>query len=108
LIFVAGFFWGWGGALATAAGALGAVGLLWLFSPLIVGHWVGQRLALLGYAVASLPLLIGGTLLIVLVARLLALIPCVGVVMAGMIYLVSFALALGSFWVGRRERGVAV
>lgn len=107
LIFLAGFFWGWSGALLTAGGALGLAGLLWLFSPLIVGHWVGQQLAALGYQVGPVARLIGGTLLIVLVARLFALIPCVGIVMAGMIYLLSFALALGSFWLGRSRVGVS-
>lgn len=107
LVFLAGFFWGWGGALAAAAGAFGGLGLLWLFSPLITGHWIGQRLAALGYPLAPLPLLIIGTLAIVLLARLLALIPCVGMVMAGMLYLVSFALTLGSLGVGRRSPAYA-
>lgn len=83
---------------------IGAVLLLWLLSPLLTGLWVGQKLvAFTGRWTNELGALLIGVLAIVLVARLFSVIPCVGAVVAGLIYLLSFALALGSLIVSRRQ-----
>jgi hypothetical protein len=87
---------------------LGAMSLLWLFSPLIPGYWVGQRLAQLGYQIGPLPALLSGVLLIVLVVRVISIIPCLGTLVAGVIYLICFALTLGSLIVGRRQPSTPV
>jgi uncharacterized membrane protein len=47
---------------------------------------------------------LAGVLAIVVAARLLSVIPCVGVLAAGLIYLVSFALTLGGIILARRGR----
>ncbi|MFN8487181.1 MAG: hypothetical protein U0350_06275 [Caldilineaceae bacterium] len=83
---------------------IGAVLLLWLLSPLLTGLWVGQKLvAFTGRWTNELGALLIGALSIVLVARLISVIPCVGPVVAGLIYLLSFALALGGLIVSRRQ-----
>jgi cytoskeletal protein CcmA (bactofilin family) len=106
LVILAAIFWGLPGALAASSFLLGAAGLLWILSPLFTGYWLGHLLADRGYALGELVALLVGTLTIVLVARLLALIPCLGVLLAGLIYLITFALALGGI-IRARRRGAA-
>ncbi len=96
-------FWGIGGAVAVTAFTFGALGLLWMLSPLIIGYWLGRFLRERGYIQSDLLALIAGTLIVVLVARLLAPIPCVGALGAGVIYLVSFVLMLGGWILTRRQ-----
>jgi hypothetical protein len=51
----------------------------------------------------ELPRLLVGIAVIVLVARVLTVIPCVGDLAFQAIYLASFALAVGSWFVARRR-----
>jgi cytoskeletal protein CcmA (bactofilin family) len=108
LVFLVGIFWGWLAAGALFALLFGVTGLLWLFSPLVSGYWVGRRLAMLGYQVDPLAALIVGALVIVLVARVVSLIPYLGPLVAGVIYMVSFALTLGSLIAAQRQRQALV
>jgi hypothetical protein len=105
LTFLAGLFWGW--LLGSAIMLLfifGLVALLWLLSPIVTGLWVGRKLAhLTGGVDGELPRLLVGIAIIVLVARLLTVIPCVGDLAYLMIYLVSFALMVGSWILARRR-----
>lgn len=102
LVLLGVLFWGWfpGGASFSAI-AFGLLGVGWLLSPVFVGTWIGQRmLDLLNLEPDSplrgeLPMLLLGTLSVVLVASLIAVVPCVGPVAARLIYLLTFALALG-------------
>ena len=104
LVILAGLFWGWFVALATFAFLFGAIVLLWFFSPLLTGLWVGRKVAeRTDRITGTLTTLLVGALLIVLVARLFSVIPFVGVLIAAVIYLFSFALALGGMWVSRRQ-----
>ncbi len=104
LVILAGLFWGWFVALATFAFLFGAIMLLWFFSPLLTGLWVGRKVAeRTDRITGTLTTLLVGALLIVLVARLFSVIPFVGVLIAAVIYLFSFALALGGMWVSRRQ-----
>jgi len=59
-----------------------------------------------GRLTGTLATLLIGALSLVLVARLISVIPCVGGVVAALIYLLSFALALGGIVVSRRQRMV--
>jgi len=104
LIILAGLFWGWFVAVVMAAFLLGAILLLWFLSPLLTGLWVGRKVAArTDRFTGTLATLIVGALLIALTARLLSAVPCVGVLLAALIYLASFALALGGLFVSRRQ-----
>jgi len=88
LIVLVWIFWGTFPALVMALFLLGALALVWLFSPLITGLWLGQRIvAQTGRETTAIITLLVGVLLIVVIGR----IPIVG----GLVYLVSFVLALG-------------
>jgi cytoskeletal protein CcmA (bactofilin family) len=104
LVFAASIFWGF---LPGGAGALaflyGGLTLLWIASPLVTGLWLGQQiLSRAGRQSTPLVALLVGTVLIVVIARLLALIPCLGILTYGVIYLASFALAAGGLLLSRR------
>ncbi|NJN78272.1 MAG: hypothetical protein HC803_08035 [Saprospiraceae bacterium] len=75
LVVIAAIFWGFAAAAATAFFLLGAVGLLWILSPLFAGYWVGRLLSERGYVQGPLLALLAGALVIVLVARIFSLIP---------------------------------
>ncbi len=111
LAFLAGLFWGWfSGGLVVLAFLLGLAALLWLLSPLVTGLWLGRQLApYVGLpAGESLLALALGVAVIVLVSRVLGAVPCVGVLVAGTIYLLSFALAVGGLFLSwRGQRGQA-
>ncbi|MCX6044610.1 MAG: hypothetical protein NT075_05810 [Chloroflexi bacterium] len=82
--------------------------LLWFFSPLLTGLWLGRKLVANAGSYSSrlsgtLATLLTGALAIVLVARLIGTIPFVGLLVAALIYLLSFALALGGMIVSRRQ-----
>jgi cytoskeletal protein CcmA (bactofilin family) len=99
-----GIFWGWAGAVAVALLILSVVTLLWLLSPLLAGYWLGDLLLARGHASSRLLALLAGVLLIVLVARLVAIVPCIGVLTASVIYLLSFVMALGGLILTRRQQ----
>lgn len=107
LVLLAAIFWGIAGALAAASFLLGAAGLLWILSPLITGYWLGGFLRARGYVTGELVALWVGTLAIVILARVLLLIPCVGALAAGLLYLASFVLAVGGLFLARRRAGAA-
>lgn len=103
IIVLVALFWGWSGALAAATFLFGALGVLWLFSPVLTGYWLGQQLAARGLVASGLLATVAGALVIVLVARLVAIVPCVGTLIAGVIYLLSFAVALGGIILQQRQ-----
>lgn len=99
LIFLARLFWGWyPGAVGVLTFAFGLLSLLWLFSPLISGYWLGHLMAgAVGGSPHPLPTTLVGIGAIVVVARVIGLVPCAGeLVMAG-IYLSSLVCAVGGF-----------
>jgi cytoskeletal protein CcmA (bactofilin family) len=102
LVLVAAIFWGWLGAAAVLLLLLGGVGVLWLLSPVVTGYWVGRQLHGRGYLASPLWAFVTGALLIVLAARLLSVVPCVGALAAGVIYLLSFAITLGGWFKARQ------
>jgi cytoskeletal protein CcmA (bactofilin family) len=105
LVFLAGLFWGWfPGGVVTFAFLFGLFGLIWLISPVITGLWLGRKLFdLLGWRGGDLPALLTGIALIVLTARVLGQIPCAGALVYLVLYLLSFALAVGAWIVARRQ-----
>lgn len=107
LVLLGAIFWGVPGALAAASFLLGAVGLLWILSPLLTGFWLGGSLRARGYVTGELVALWAGALAIVILARVLLLIPCVGPLAAGLLYLASFVLAVGGLIQARRRASVA-
>ncbi|MCC6456745.1 MAG: polymer-forming cytoskeletal protein [Caldilineaceae bacterium] len=105
LTFLAVIFWGWfPGAVIMLTFIFGLAALVWLLSPVITGLWVGRKLAqATGVVEGDLPSLLLGILVIVLVGRLLTVIPCIGDLAFQLIYLASFALAVGSWFLARRN-----
>lgn len=108
LVFLAGLVWGWfPGSLAMFAFLFGLIGVVWLISPVLTGLWLGRKLSEVGGAVTGdLPAMLLGIVTIVLAARLLALIPCAGGLASLAIYLLSFALAVGSWLMVQRRKRV--
>ncbi|MBX3049851.1 MAG: hypothetical protein KF753_00180 [Caldilineaceae bacterium] len=96
LVVLLWIFWGTFPALVMAFFLIGGLALIWLFSPLITGLWLGQRI--LGQAgregTLTVALLVG-VLLIVIVGR----VPIVG----WLVYFLSFALALGGILRSRQS-----
>jgi hypothetical protein len=107
LVLLFAIFWGWAGAIPVALLSFGAITLLWMLSPLFAGYWLGNQLAARGYVAARLPAFLAGTLLIVLVARVVTVVPCVGVLTSSVIYLLSFVMALGGLVLTRRQTAQA-
>jgi hypothetical protein len=103
--FLAGLFWGWfPGSLIVVMFVLGLVALIWLLSPLLTGLWVGRKIGEWTGAVdGELPRLLVGIATIVLAARILAVIPCIGDLAFQVIFLGSFVLAVGSWFLARRH-----
>jgi cytoskeletal protein CcmA (bactofilin family) len=92
-------FWGWFSALIMFIFLFGILSLLWLFSPLVTGLWLGQRIMERSDGSSSLQIiLLVGVLLIVVLGR----VPLLGWV----IYLISFIFALGSLIQMARRRRV--
>jgi len=94
LVFVVALFWGFGPALLLFLFLFSTLALLWIFSPLITGLWLGRR-----FTENQLAALILGTLGLALIAR----IPILG----WFIYLISFILALGAIIAARGQGGSA-
>lgn len=105
-VVLSAIFWGWLGGLLAATFLFGAIGLLWFLSPLLAGAWIGRWLAGRGYVASALPALVAGVLVIVLLARLVSLVPCFGPLTVSVIYLLSYALALGGLILARRGIGI--
>jgi hypothetical protein len=98
LVFLTWLFWGWGAAILAFIFLFSFAGLVWLFSILATGLWLGRWLArVANWNLSDLWSVIIGVLIIAAVIRLLALIPCVGVLAGGLIYAISFALVTGAW-----------
>ncbi len=105
LVFLTWLFWGWGAALLAFIFLFSFAGLIWIFSILVTGLWLGRWLSrTANWNLSDLWSVIIGVLIIALVIRLLALIPCVGVLAGGLVYMISFALVTGA-WI---RHGVVV
>ncbi|RME65445.1 MAG: hypothetical protein D6790_01830 [Caldilineae bacterium] len=86
---VVGVFWGVFPAIVTGVFLLGGVILLWVFSPLVTGFWLGRQITeRMGGNLGVTTALLLGVLLIVVLGRL----PVLGF----LIYLLSFVLTLGA------------
>ncbi len=96
LVVLTWIFWGTLPALLMFSFLAGSLALVWVFSPLITGLWLGQRIVgQAGRATSVTIALLIGVLLIVVVGR----IPFIG----WLVYLASFALALGGVLRSRRQ-----
>ncbi len=109
LVFVLVAFWGWfPGGVAMFAFLFGLLALLWFFSPLITGLWVGRRVAAITHIpLDPLPMLLIGVVIIVLVGRILGAVPFVGELTYRVLYLLSLAFALGGLILSRRGKVVS-
>ena len=88
LVIFTAAFWGVIPAVAMFIFLVAAAALVWFFSPLLTGYWLGEKIGeRLGADHAPVTLLLMGALLIVILGR----IPILGWV----VYLLSFVLALG-------------
>jgi hypothetical protein len=88
LVVIMAIFWGIFPAIVLFAFLFGSLALLWFFSPLVTGLWLGQRIVGTSSGERSLLVtLLLGLALIVLLGR----IPILG----WLIYLISFVLAFG-------------
>lgn len=95
LVVLVWIFWGTFSALTMAFFLLGTLALVWMLSPLVTGLWLGQRIvAQAGRETTLTVALLVGVLLIVVIGR----VPFIG----WLVYLISFALALGGVLRSRR------
>ncbi len=83
-----GFFWGIGVALLTGGFVILLLILIWVFSPLVVGMWVGRRFS---------PQPFGALLVGIAVIAVFSRLPLVGLGISGM----TFLAALGALILGR-------
>ncbi len=101
LVFLMVFFWGILPGIVLGVFLFVALTLIWIFSPLVTGFWLGKWLVgATGRNMAVWPTLVVGIILLVLLGR----VPFLGY----FIYLVSFLFALGGLWLSRRSGEVAV
>ena len=105
LVFLAALIWNWfPGGVVMFAFTFGISVLVWLLSPVVTGLWLGRKLAAAtGWVHSELASLLLGVATIVLIGRVVSLVPCVGELAFLAIYLVSFALAVGSLLMARRR-----
>ncbi len=88
LVLGIGFFWGIGVALLTGGFVILLLILIWVFSPLVVGMWVGRRFS---------PQPFGALLVGIAVIAVFSRLPLVGLGISGM----TFLAALGALILGR-------
>ncbi len=101
LVVLVWIFWGTFSALTMAFFLLGTLALVWMLSPLVTGLWLGQRIVERAGSETTLTVaLLVGVLLIVVIGR----VPFIG----WLVYLLSFALALGGVLRSRRMAQVAL
>lgn len=88
LVFVVWLLWGWFSGLIVFIFLFGVLALLWLFSPIVTGLWLGRRiLRQVDQPASLLTAMFAGVLVIVVLGR----VPVLG----WLIYLISFVFALG-------------
>ncbi len=88
LVFLVWLLWGWFSGLIIFIFLFGILALLWSFSPIITGVWLGRRIIQQTDRSASLLIaMLVGVLLIVVLGR----VPLLG----WLVYLLSFIFALG-------------
>lgn len=97
LVALVAIFWGAFPAVVMFVFLFGSLALLWFFSPLITGLWLGQHIATQLNVPGRLAALLIGALLLVLLGR----IPFVG----WLVYLFSFILAIGGLLRWNRVAG---
>lgn len=97
LVFLTVLFWGWFPGVVMGMFLFGTLALVWFFSPLVTGAWLGRRLgAAMGRDLNALTALLLGVLLIALLGQ----IPFFG----WFVYLLSFWFALGGLFMLQRNR----
>lgn len=94
IVALIGLFWGIFPAIVTFFVLFSGLAILWIFSPLVTGLWLGKR-----FMKAPLTALLVGLLVLVIVGR----IPVVG----WFVYLLSFILALGGCILSWRSASVS-
>ena len=88
LVFVAWLLWGWFWGLIVFVFLFGTLALIWMFSPIVTGLWLGRRIVRQSdQSVSLLVAMLVGVLVIVVLGRL----PILG----WLVYLLSFVFALG-------------
>jgi hypothetical protein len=97
LVMLVWIFWGIFPALVTFTFLFGTLALLWFFSPLVTGFWLGRRIVQRARrSTELLIMLLVGLLVIVILGR----IPFIG----WLVYLISFVFALGGLLRSSRTR----
>lgn len=98
IVVLIGMFWGWVPAIAVGLLLISVSAVIWLFSPLITGLWLGRKIAGSVNGISgSLPMMLAGILVIVLLGR----VPCVG----WLVGFFSFLLAMGGMVQAMRKGG---
>ena len=88
LVFVVWLLWGWFWGVIVFVFLFGALALLWMFSPIVTGLWLGRRIVRQSEQSAGLLMaMLVGVLMIVVLGR----VPILG----WLVYLLSFIFALG-------------
>ncbi len=87
LVMLMWFFWGLFPALVMFIFLFGLLALLWFFSPLVTGLWLGRRLLGNNPSTSLLLMTLAGVLIVVILGR----IPILG----WLVYMLSFVFALG-------------
>jgi cytoskeletal protein CcmA (bactofilin family) len=80
----------------------GLLALLWVFSPMAPGLWIGRAIS--GGRWSDVLALLTGIVIIALAARLIALVPYTGAAVAFLIYLVCFSFTAGGLYLSRRQQ----
>lgn len=98
IVVLIGIFWGWVPAIAVALLLFSVSAVIWLFSPLVTGLWLGRKLTKsMSNVSGPLPALLVGIVVIVLLGR----VPCVG----WLVSFFSFLLAMGGIVQSIRNKG---
>ena len=98
IVVLIGMFWGWVPAIAVGLLLISVSAVIWLFSPLVTGLWLGRKIAGSVNGISgSLPMMLAGILVIVLLGR----VPCVG----WLVGFFSFLLAMGGMVQAMRKGG---
>lgn len=103
LVALVAVFWGFFPAgLAMLFFLFGLLALLWVFSPMAPGLWLGRVMSRRRWG--DVPALLIGMLAIALLARLIAWVPCTGALVAFFVYLTCFSFTVGGLYLARSQR----